>query len=172
VSTLELGRVVCAIDLAERCSAATIASSKLGVLLESCCSADNIVDYNKWFVFLFGAAPPGTKFVAEDVPPGRGGDLPAKGAYRNQGLLLATAILTGNMPIYWVFPNVWQRALGYAPSGRPARPTTKRWAKDFCEGNGYTPPEWARGSKALEDARDSWCISQWALVTNSVFSCS
>lgn len=104
------------------------------------------------------------RFHIEDLFPAGQRDLAGKGAVRNQGRVLDAICQWETVPIVrWIMPSHWQVRLGYNRRASP-KVSTKMWAKLKCIELGYTPPEWSRGSKALEDLRDAYLIAYDALI--------
>jgi hypothetical protein len=114
----------------------------------------------------------GLTILVEDVYPAVAMTSSYKPVVRLQGVLMATLhsiIPAANLS--WSTPAAWQREMGYTPypdghprnaNGKKSRPySTKLWAKEECARLTYEPPQWARGSKALEDMRDAALITTY-----------
>jgi len=164
-------------DLAEKFSG-IIALDTSGVIIgEWAIQNNHVAEQHRTFMQVREAlGPHPVHFFIEDLFMGAALSASYKGAIHHQGALKLLIYLAWKNEPYpvttWVMPTVWQRDLGcpkmISAKRRAAMrqlgqsyPTTKSWAKEACERMGYTPPEWSRGSKALEDMRDAALLASY-----------
>lgn len=112
--------------------------------------------------------------LIEDTPPGLRYDINTKNVCRLQGRILQEVdhqidrhmMLSGTVNnIVWVQPMKWMRYFGWQSKAKSG--STASWAKATCTEAGYEPPEWAHGSKLLQDCRDAYLIARYAYETFS-----
>jgi len=164
-------------DLAEKFSGVVALDTSGALIGEWAIQSSHVAEQHRTFMKIreaLGPAP--VHFFIEDLFMGAALSASYKGAIQHQGALqLLIYLAWKNEPFptqTWVMPTVWQKNLG-CPKMISAKqraalraqgqsyPTTKSWAKEQCERMGYTPPEWSRGSKALEDMRDAALIASY-----------